>query len=121
MKQIAIRKGFSYFYTDSDEIQSGAFDEKLEALENELEKVFNQFGLVKAEGYTTFYGLEKYSITNCENCGHLMVNRDKNPVGFSGNQLAQELEYVLYDGGEHAGKVLCEECLPFTHRWGHHS
>jgi hypothetical protein len=50
-----------------------------------------------------------------------MVNRDKNPAGFSDNELAIEIDHVIYDGGEHEGKKLCEECLPYTHRWGHHS
>lgn len=118
MKQIVVRKGFSYFYTNSEEIDSGAIDEKLSALEIELEQVFQKFGFIKASGYTSFYGLEKYSVTNCVDCGSLMVNRDKNPAGFGVNELNTELEFVFRDGGNFNGKELCDECLPSTHRWG---
>jgi len=121
MKQIAIRKKFSYFYTDSSEIESGAFEDRLEELDDEMRALCKKYDVEMSGGYTTFFGLEKYAIGNCEKCGHLMLNRDKNPAGFSGNELAAELDYVIYDGGESEGKVLCEECLPFTHRWGHHS
>ena len=121
MKQIAIRKDFSYFYTDSEEVEAGSFDERLETLDEEIRALYKKYGVELAQGYTTFYGLEKYSICNCEACGHLMLNRDENPTGFIGNELAVEIEYVIYDGGAHEGKQLCEECLPFTHRWGHHS
>jgi hypothetical protein len=121
MKKIAIRKNFSYFYTNSIEIASGGFDDKLEALDLEMKALLKKYGIEGGLGHTTFYGLEKYSICNCEQCGHLMVNRDQNPAGFSGNELVAEIEYLIYDGGELEGKKLCEECLPFTHRWGHHS
>ena len=86
-----------------------------------MRALLKKYGIESSDSYTTFFGLEKYSICNCESCGQLMVNRDKNPSGFSGNELATEIEYVIYDGGEHEGKTLCEECLPFSHRWGHHS
>ena len=112
---------FSYFYTDSNEIDSCGFDNKLESLDQKLKDLLNKYGLEVAETHTTFLGLEKYSISKCEKCGHLMVNRDKNPLGFSGNELAQEIDYVIYNGGEQNGQLLCEECLPFSHRWGHHS
>ena len=121
MKQIAIQRIFSYFYTDSEEIEACVFDEKLTALDQEIKTLLKKYGFEKGETGTSFFGLEKYSICNCENCQQLMVNRDKNPAGFSGNELAYEIDLIIYDGGECNGKVLCEECLPVTHRWGRHS
>lgn len=120
MKQIAIRKNFSYFLTDSDEIESDVVRERLEALDREMSALFKKYGVEVADGYTTFYSFEKYSICNCKKCDHIMVNRDKNPAGFSRDELTHEIELVIYDGGEFEGQELCEECLPFTHRWGQH-
>ncbi|WP_459926008.1 hypothetical protein, partial [Desulfatiferula olefinivorans] len=121
MKNIAIQKIHSFFYTDSEEIESCRFEEKLSGFDQELETLLNKYGLEKVAIETSFYGLEKYSICKCENCQHLMVNRDKNPAGFSENDLAHDIEFVIYNGGEHDGKALCEECLPVAHRWGLHS
>lgn len=121
MKHIAIQKIFSFFYIESKEIESTEFEEKLTALDQEIKILLKKYGLEKAETCTSFFGLEKYSICKCENCQHLMVNRDKNPTGFSGNDLAHEIDFIIYDGGVHNGKILCEECLPLTHRWGLHS
>lgn len=121
MKQIAIRKEFSYFLTESDEIESGEFDEKLEKLGLEIEALLGKYGLQTAGNYTAFYGLEKYSVCNCEKCNSLMVNRDKNPTGFSENDMILDIENVIVNGGGNDGKLLCEECLPVTHRWGLHS
>lgn len=121
MKQIAIRTEFSYFYTDTDEGESGAYQDKLEALESEMKLLLNKYGIESSGGHTTFYGLEKYSIRHCKQCDFLMVNRDENPAGFSDKEVVTEMEYVIRDGGEHEGVMLCDECLPFTHRWGHHS
>ena len=120
MKKIGIRKGFSYFFTDSEAVDSGAIDEKLSALEVELAKVFERFEFTPAAGYTSFYGVEKFSIASCESCSSLMINRDKNPAVFEGTDLATDHEFVIRSGGTHNGQELCEACLPNSHRWGHH-
>jgi hypothetical protein len=120
MKQIALHKVLTYFYTNSDEIESERFDEKLENLRQELGTLLKKHGIELAETHTTFYGLEKLSICNCEKCGQLMINRDKNPAGFNTPPDA-DIELVIIDGGEHEGKLLCMECLPIAHRWGLHS
>ena len=117
MKHIAIRKGLSYFYTDSNEIDSDVIDSKLEPLEDELRKVFAKHGLHKSESLTCFYNVEKYSITNCSNCESLMINRDSNPAGISSTASEQDISLVLLDGGVNSGQILCEECLPQNHRW----
>ncbi len=121
MKHIAIRKMFSYFYTTSEEIDTGEFDDKLYELNKEIKKLLSKYGLQSAGDCTSFYGMKKYSITHCDKCGHLMADRDLNPIGFSSNELAEDIEYVIYNGGQHEGKTLCENCLPLTHRWGLHS
>ena len=93
----------------------------IKKLDQEIDILLKKYGIEKAETHTSFFGLEKYSICKCENCQHLMVNRDKNPAGFSGKKLANEMDSIIYDGGEHNGKILYEECLPVTHRWRLHS
>ncbi|PLX97548.1 MAG: hypothetical protein C0622_12800 [Desulfuromonas sp.] len=121
MKQLAVKKIFSYFVATSEEIEANAHDEKLEEFDNELKQLTQKFGIQLACSHTAFFGIEKYAITNCSKCGQLMINRDKNPTGFDGIELTAELEYVIHDGGEYDGRVLCEDCLPLTHRWGYHS
>jgi len=121
VKQIAIRKHFSYFKTNSEEIQSNSFDEKLDQLDEELRAVFKKYGLEMVERQTQFLPIQKLSIFHCEQCNQLMVNRDMNPTKFDSNGLYDDLSYVVLDGGTHDGKNLCEECLPFAHRWGHYS
>ncbi|WP_018417401.1 hypothetical protein [Teredinibacter turnerae] len=121
MKQVAIRKHYSYFKTDSAEIDSCSFDENLERLDEELRSVFKKYGLEMVETETRFLPINKLSIHHCEKCNHLMVNRDENPTKFDDKELFQDLTWVVLDGGSHEGQNLCEECLPITHRWGHYS
>ncbi|WP_444894536.1 hypothetical protein ACJJIE_10320 [Microbulbifer sp. TRSA001] len=121
MKQIAIRKYFSCFETTSDEIHDDSFGEHLEKLDEELRAVFEKYGLKMLESETRFLPYQKLSVFNCEKCNHLMINRDMNPTKFDEGDLYSDLHWVVYDGGTHEGKNLCEECLPVTHRWGHYS
>lgn len=121
MKQIAIRKNYSYFKTDSDEIQNGSFDDKLEKLDEELRPLFKKYGLEMVESETRFLPTQKLAVFHCEQCDHLMINRDINPTKFDCDGLYDDLTWVVFDGGTHEGKNLCEECLPLTHRWGHYS
>ncbi|NJN45603.1 MAG: hypothetical protein HC808_02925 [Candidatus Competibacteraceae bacterium] len=121
MKQIAIRKHFSYFVTDSKEIESGSFDEKLESLDEEMNSLLKKYDLTLVEYETRFIPMEKMSLFHCEKCNHLMINRDLNPAKFDGNELYSDLAFVVLDGGTHEGMNLCEECLPISHRWGHFS
>lgn len=121
MKQIAIRKHFSFFKTNSEEVQSGSFDDNLEKLDEELRAVFSKYGLQMVETETRFLPIQKLSIFHCEKCDHLMVNRDMNPTKFDAGGLYDDLTWVILDGGTHEGENLCEECLPLSHRWGHYS
>ncbi len=120
MKQLGLSKIFGYYYTSSEELEGDALDLKFEGFSQELEQLFKKYGMKFTDSYTTFYGLEKHSISNCQKCNRLMVNRDKNPLGLSENP-TDETGHVVYDGGEVEGKILCEECLPHIHRWGHSS
>jgi hypothetical protein len=121
MKEIAIRKTLSYFFTDSEEIKSCAFDEKLEKLHEEMVLLFEKYDISMGDTCTHFVGMEKFSICNCDSCGNLMMNRDKNPNGFGNDEIYCDYNYAVIDGGEHEAKILCEECLPIVHRWGLHS
>ena len=121
MKQIAIKKTYSYFSTSSEEIENCAFDKKLEQLNKELKSVFSKYGLTLAEHETVFIPQSKMSLFHCENCNHLMINRDLNPARFDNSECFNDLTLVIRDGGTHEGKNLCEECLPTSHRWGHFS
>ncbi len=120
MRQVAIRKHYSFFKTSSEEIENCSFDAKMEQLDEELKAVFNKYGLEMAETETCFLPLQKLSIYHCEKCNHLMVNREQNPTKFDDNELYRDLNWVVLDGGTHDGKNLCEQCLPTTHRWGHY-
>jgi len=45
MKQFAIRRLYSYFETTSEDIDSGSFDQNLEALDEELKSLLEKYGL----------------------------------------------------------------------------
>ncbi len=121
MKQIAITKTLSYYFTDSTETNSGALDEKFEKLHHEMIELFEKYGVQMAESGTSYYGIEKFSIEHCESCEKVMINRDKNPSGFGNSEYTYDLDIAIINGGDLNGKSLCEECLPITHRWGLHS
>jgi hypothetical protein len=124
MKQIAIRKHYSYFITNTSEIKDCVFDEKMDSLDAEITELFSKYDLKLISHITRFIQLEKMSVSLCEKCENLMVNRDKNPARFgSGDDTSfyADLDFVIYDGGTHEGKNLCMECLPISHRWGYFS
>ena len=121
MKQIAIKKHFSYFTTDSSEIEECVFDERMEKLNEELRELLNKYDVTLLEHETCFIPMDKMSLCYCDKCNNLMINRDKNPARFDGNKSYSDLTFVILDGGTHNDMDLCEECLPITHRWGHFS
>lgn len=121
MKHIAIRKHFSCFTTDSKAIEGCEFDEKMDQLDDELRALFEKYGLTLLEQESRFIPMAKMSLCHCERCGHLMIDRDKNPARFDNDPLYSDLTFVVRDGGTHGGQVLCEACLPTSHRWGHFS
>lgn len=125
MKQYAIRRLYSYFETTSKDIEEGTFDEKLEALDEELKSLLAKYGLKLINQDTRFVPLEKMSAKKCDQCDNLMINRDKNPARFNKEVLWIDLDSdyncVIWDGGTHDGKELCMECLPIEHRWGYFS
>ncbi|MDO6388476.1 hypothetical protein [Uliginosibacterium sp. 31-12] len=118
MKHIAIWKYFSSFETTSEEIDSSAFDNKLEQVESEIRALLSKHGLKLLSQEGRFIPMEKMSTCYCDSCGHLMINRDENPARFDGSPLYADLEFVILDGGNHEGRSLCQECLPISHRWG---
>lgn len=125
MKQYAVRRLYSYFETNSEDIHEGAFDEKLEALDEELRVLLEKYGLKKIAQDTRFVPLQKMSARKCDQCDNLMINRDINPARFNKEELWVDLDTdynsIIWDGGSHAGKELCMECLPIEHRWGYFS
>ncbi|MBU2712308.1 hypothetical protein [Zooshikella harenae] len=125
MKQFAIRRFYSYFETNSEEIENCSFDEKLTAFDNELEKLLERYDLKLLNIDTRFIPQKKMSATKCEQCDNLMVNRDKNPARFNKEDLWIDLDSdyngIVWDGGTFEGKDLCMECLPLEHRWGYFS
>ena len=108
----------SYTFTDSDEIQSNSLDQKFEKLNQEMAELLKKYGFELAESCTSFHGVEKFSIENCQSCGRIMINRDKNPFGFGTDTHMHDIKEAIYNGGTIKDKNLCEECLPTTHRWG---
>ncbi|WNO10060.1 hypothetical protein [Teredinibacter sp. KSP-S5-2] len=125
MKQFALRRLYSYFETDSQDIESGSFDEKLEALDEELKALLEKYDLKLLSQDTRFIPLEKLSARKCEQCDNLMINRDKNPARFDKEDMWIDLDTdyngIIWDGGTHEDQELCMECLPIEHRWGYYS
>lgn len=121
MKQIAIRKHYSYFLTDSNEIEGNVIDAEMDQFDVELRVLLEKYNLALIHHETRFIPMDKMSVCHCSKCNNWMINRDKNPTGFDERETFNDLEYVIYDGGTYEDKELCEECLPISHRWGHFS
>ena len=125
MKQFAIRRLYSYFETTSEDINNCSFDKELEKLDEELQTLLSKYGLKLLSHDTRFIPSKKLSLVKCQQCGNLMVNRDKNPARFNKENLWIDLDSdyngVIWDGGTHEDKELCMECLPIEHRWGYFS
>lgn len=125
MKQIAIRRHYSYFETTSQDIKDCNFDEKLDALDEEIKALLAKYGLNLIKHDTRFIPMEKMSAKKCDQCDNLMINRDKNPARFDKEDLWIDLDtdynFVIWDGGSYENRDLCMECLPIEHRWGYSS
>lgn len=123
MKQFAIRRLYSYFETDTQDIENNTFDQKLELLDEEIKALLLKYGLKTIAHDMRFVQMEKMSVKQCDQCENLMINRDKNPMRFNKESLWIDLDtdynFVIWDGGTHNGKELCMECLPIEHRWGY--
>ena len=85
----------------------------IESLSRDIEKVLKKYN-ISYQGYEMLtLHKDKYSITSCEKCKNLMINRDKNPIG-----IEEECFFnMLYNGGSVEERQLCEMCLPEDHRW----
>ncbi len=118
MKHIAIGKIFTSFFTTTEEMDGDGYDKRLGSFYTEFRALCKKHNIDFADSYMSLLGMEKYAIHSCDSCNKLMLNRDKNPTGFGEEAHNSELNWVVMDGGEHEGKLLCEDCLPSTHRWG---
>jgi len=121
MKHLAIKKYYTSFSIDSVEIENNVSSEQIESLDKELDELFKKYNMTLLEHDTRFIPIEKMSLSYCEKCNHLMINRDKNPTKFDGDEFYSDLGFIILNGGTDNGMDLCEECLPISHRWGHFS
>ena len=121
MKHIAIGKIFTSFVTTTKEMDGDGYDKRLGSFYTEFRTLCEKHDIDFADSYISLLGMDKYAIRSCDNCNKLMLNRDKNPMGFGEEAHNSELNWVVLDGGENEGKILCEDCLPSTHRWGQSS
>ena len=87
--------------------------QKIELLSRDIKKILEKYD-IPYQGYEILtLNKNKYSITSCEKCKNLMINRDENPIG-----IEEECFFsMLYDGGLVEERQLCEMCLPEDHRW----
>jgi hypothetical protein len=122
MKTFAIRRTYSYIEINSSEVNEDSFDQKLEELDSDIKTLHDNHGVNFICTDTRFISSDKMSVRVCESCQNLMINRDKNPAGFDSDSLwkdaVQDTTLFILNGGTHAGKELCMECLPPSHRWG---
>ena len=114
MKNLAITKISCTTEYSKSEIEQDIPDEKIERLREELTALLSKYGFEYQYGETCFLNKQKYSIRNCEKCGHYMVDRVTNPAGLD---LSYDDQIIIFDGALLNGKLLCEECLPSGHRW----
>ena len=114
MKNLAITKFSCITEYSTSEIEEDLPGEKIERLREEITALFSKYGLEYQYSEMHFLNKLKYSICNCEKCGHYMVDRVTNPAGLD---LRDDDQIIIFDGALLNGKLLCEECLPSGHRW----
>lgn len=73
MKKYAVRRHYSYFETNSEEVDKGVFDEKLESFDQEFKALLEKYDLSFISNDTRFIAVQKMSATKCEKCGNLMI------------------------------------------------
>ncbi|MCX4030521.1 hypothetical protein H0A36_26975 [Endozoicomonas sp. SM1973] len=117
MKHLQPTKFWITKITSEHDIDYDAVD----SLREELRPIIEKHGFNLSLTETFSLGLEKLSITSCEKCEQLFVNRDFNPCGLDKDYVPEDIDVIIYDGGTFEGKQLCELCLPHSHRWGHSS
>lgn len=122
MKHYAIHRIYLRYDTTSDDIDACLSDERMAAFDAELKILASKYALHLESQDTRHLNATKMSVCECAGCGTLMINRDKNPAGFDGDNLwldaAMDIGAPLVNGGSHEGRDLCIECLPVEHRWG---
>ena len=101
---------------DDHDIDGAAIDSLIKA----IGPIVEEHGFRMSQCETISLGLAKFAISECSKCGVLAMNRDTNPSGFDQGYVFENLDLVIVDGGSFNGDHLCGECLPTTHRWGHH-
>jgi hypothetical protein len=114
MKNFAITKFSCTAEYSTSEIEDDIPGEKIERLREEITALLSKYGFEYQYGETHFLNKSKYSICNCETCGHYMVDRATNPAGLD---LNDDTQIIIFDGALLNGILLCEECLPPGHRW----
>jgi hypothetical protein len=114
MDYIAINKINCFADISEKEFIEETLIEKIEKLKHELKSLLSKYN-IDFESIETFYlNKNKYSIVKCENCNHLMIDRETNPVKSEIESIADD---IIYDGAKFLDKYLCEDCLPKDHRW----
>jgi len=98
----------------NSEINADTPCEQFEGMREQLIELLKKHGYQYQCVETSFLNTNKYSITNCQRCGHYMVDREANPTGIEN---PVEYEVIINDGALLEGKFLCEQCLPSGHRW----
>ncbi|WP_299615763.1 hypothetical protein [uncultured Tateyamaria sp.] len=121
MRYMTFMKHLSMFETTTEEVEDGLNDEKMERLFDELKAVFSKYNVTLSHWEAAPFPMAKLSMTRCEECSQLMINRDKNPTKFGPSDHFEDSDSLCLDGGTNNGRELCEECLPTSHRWGHFS
>ena len=114
MKNLAITSIHCTAEVSISEIDAGTPGEQFEGMRNQLIELLKKHGYQYQRAETYFLNTNKYSITNCQRCGHYMVDREANPAGIEN---PVEHEIIINDGALLEGKFLCEQCLPSGHRW----
>lgn len=116
MRYMTFMKHVSMLETTTED---GLDDEKMERLFDDLKVVFKKYNVTLSHCEAAPFPMAKFSMTRCEDCSQLMINRDKNPMKFGPSDHFNDSDSLCFDGGTHSGRELCEDCLPTSHRWGH--
>ena len=114
VKHIGITRIVCTAELSGSEVNADVPCQKFEGMREDLVKLLKKHGFEYQGAETWLLGMQKYSVFKCQECGHYMVDRNKNPAGI---ESASEHDAVIYNGAAIEGKYLCEQCLPRGHRW----
>lgn len=112
-KYLALTRISCFEHYSNEEVDDNTYSAKWASLQQEIKSLLEKYDSQFVSHETIFVNKTKQSVCQCDECGHWLIDRERNPAGIDNNCGDQ-----IHNGATHQGKNLCEMCLPGDHRWG---